>query len=61
MSLDCDDLHACADLLHQAAAREMEAAQREGSHQRAYNSKLRKVVALEEGAAVVEEKISEAC
>lgn len=61
MPLDCDDLRACAELLHEGASREMDAAQRQGRHQLDYIHRLRRVVQLEETAVAVEQKVDDEC
>ncbi len=61
MTLDCAALHECADLLHEVASERMDSAKRAGAHQHGYVGKLREVVAIEEVAAEVEEKIGHDC
>ena len=61
MSLDCAELHECADLLHEVAAERFDAAARDGSHQPGYVGRLREVVAIEELAAELEGKIADDC
>ena len=61
MPLDCDELRACADLLHDEAAERMVWAQRDGRHQPAYVDRMRTVAAIEEVALAVEAKVAEDC
>lgn len=61
MPIDCDELRACADLLHERAASEMEAAQRKGRHRTTYVGRMRVAAELEGVAEVVEAKLSGEC
>ena len=61
MTIDCDQLRECADLLHDRAASEMDAAQRDGRHLPTYVERMRVVAELEGVAERVEAKLSEEC
>lgn len=61
MPIDCDQLRECADLLHDTAASEMEAALRNGRHLPTYVGRMRVVAELEGVAEAVEAKLSEEC
>ena len=61
MPTDCDQLRECADLLHGAAASEMNAAQHNDRHLPTYVGRMRVVAELEGVAERVEAKLSEEC